>query len=226
MFLNDFIALFYPDLCLVCGNNLLKHEECICTTCLHKTPKTNCFKQKENEVSKIFWGRSKLENAAALFTFNKDGNAQKLIHTLKYEEGKNVGIFLGEQLGFAIKESEFFNNIDIVIAVPLHPKKQKLRGYNQSAYLAKGIKEVLSVPINKKSLLRIENTDSQTRKKRFSRWENMMNSFDLKNSNKLMDKHILLVDDVVTTGATLEACAQKLLEIKGVKVSIVTIAVA
>ena len=226
MFLNDFIALFYPDLCLVCGNNLLKHEECICTTCLHKTPKTNCFKQRENEVSKIFWGRSKLENAAALFTFNKDGNAQKLIHTLKYEEGKNVGIFLGEQLGFAIKESEFFNNIDIVIAVPLHPKKQKLRGYNQSSYLAKGIKEVLSVPINKKSLLRIENTDSQTRKKRFSRWENMMNSFDLKNSNKLMDKHILLVDDVVTTGATLEACAQKLLEIKGVKVSIVTIAVA
>ncbi len=226
MFLNDFIALFYPDLCLVCGNNLLKHEECICTTCLHKTPKTNCFKQRENEVSKIFWGRSKLENAAALFTFNKDGNAQKLIHTLKYEEGKNVGIFLGEQLGFAIKESEFFNNIDIVIAVPLHPKKQKLRGYNQSAYLAKGIKEVLSIPINKKSLLRIENTDSQTRKKRFSRWENMMNSFDLKNSNKLMDKHILLVDDVVTTGATLEACAQKLLEIKGVKVSIVTIAVA
>jgi len=226
MFLNDFIALFYPDLCLVCGNNLLKHEECICTTCLHKTPKTNCFKQRENEVSKIFWGRSKLENAAALFTFNKDGNAQKLIHTLKYEEGKNVGIFLGKQLGFAIKESEFFNNIDIVIAVPLHPKKQKLRGYNQSSYLAKGIKEVLSIPINKKSLLRIENTDSQTRKKRFSRWENMMNSFDLKNSNKLMDKHILLVDDVVTTGATLEACAQKLLEIKGVKVSIVTIAVA
>ena len=171
-------------------------------------------------------GRSKLENAAALFTFNKDGNAQKLIHTLKYEEGKNVGIFLGQQLGFAIKESEFFNNIDIVIAVPLHPKKQKLRGYNQSAYLAKGIKEVLSIPINKKSLLRIENTDSQTRKKRFSRWENMMNSFDLKTTNKLIDKHILLVDDVVTTGATLEACAQKLLEIKGVKVSVVTIAVA
>ena len=226
MLLNDFIALFYPDLCLVCGNNLLKHEEYICITCLHKTPKTNCFKQRENEVSKIFWGRSKLENAAALFTFNKDGNAQKLIHTLKYEEGENVGIFLGKQLGFAIKESEFFKSIDIVIAVPLHPKKQKLRGYNQSAYLAKGIKEVLSVPINKKSLLRIENTDSQTRKKRFSRWENMMNSFDLKNSNKLMDKHILLVDDVVTTGATLEACAQKLLEIKGVKVSIVTIAVA
>jgi len=178
MFLNDFIALFYPDLCLVCGNNLLKHEEYICITCLHKTPKTNCFKQRENEVSKIFWCRSKLENAAALFTFNKDGNAQKLIYTLKYEEGKNVGIFLGEQLGFAIKESEFFNNI--VIAVPLHSKKQKLRGYNQSAYLAKGIKEVLSIPINKKSLLRIENTDSQTRKKRFSRRENMMNSFDLK----------------------------------------------
>ena len=94
MLLNNFIALLYPDLCLVCGNNLLKHEEYICITCLHKTPKTNCFKQRENEVSKIFQGRSKLENAAALFTFNKDGNAQKLIHTLKYEEG-------GEMLGFS-----------------------------------------------------------------------------------------------------------------------------
>jgi len=91
MLLNDFISLFYPDLCLVCGNNLLKHEEYICITCLHKTPKTNCFKQRENEVSKIFWGRSKLENAAALFTFNKDGNTQKLILTLKYEEGKMLG---------------------------------------------------------------------------------------------------------------------------------------
>jgi len=226
MLLNDFIALFYPDLCLVCGNNLLKHEEYICITCLHKTPKTNCFKQRENEVSKIFWGRSKLENAAALFTFNKDRNTKKLIHTLKYEEGGNVGVFLGKQLAFAIKESEFFKSIDIVIAVPLHPKKQKIIGYNQSDFIAQGIKEILNIKVNKQSLIRIENTDSQRRKKRFNRWENMMNSFDLRSSKKLRRKHILLVDDVITTGSTLEACAQKLQEVEAVKVSIETIAVA
>ena len=226
MLLNDFIALFYPDLCLVCGNNLLKHEEYICITCLHKTPKTNCFKQRENEVSKIFWGRSKLENAAALFTFNKDRNTKKLIHTLKYEEGGNVGVFLGKQLAFAIKESEFFKSIDIVISVPLHPKKQKIIGYNQSDFIAQGIKEILNIKVNKQSLIRIENTDSQRRKKRFNRWENMMNSFDLRSSKKLRRKHILLVDDVITTGSTLEACAQKLQEVEAVKVSIETIAVA
>ncbi|MBC8266628.1 MAG: ComF family protein [Flavobacteriales bacterium] len=224
--MEDFISLFYPELCLICTNNLLKHEECICTLCLHQTPKTDCFKRKENEVSKRFWGRVQLENAAALFQFNKEGNTQKLIHRLKYEEGKNIGAFLGKQLGYAINESEYFKNIDIIFPVPLHPKKQKLRGYNQSNSIAKGLKEILKINIDKKSLIRIENTDSQTRKKRFSRWENMMNSFALKSTKKLNGKHILLIDDVITTGSTLEACAQKLLEIEGVKVSIATIAVA
>lgn len=149
-----------------------------------------------------------------------------MIHQLKYEEVKNVGIFLGKQLAYAINESECFNNIDIIMPVPFHSKKQKQRGYNQSDFIVKGIKEILDIKVNKQSLIRIENTDSQTRKKRFSRWENMMNSFDLSSSKKLKRKHILLVDDVITTGSTLEACAQKLQEVEGVKVSIATIAVA
>ena len=225
-FFNDFLALFYPQLCLICEESLLKHEECVCATCLHQTPKTDCFRVKENEVSKRFWGRVQLENAAALFIFNKEGNAQKIIHTLKYEEGKNIGIFLGKQLAYAINESDFFNDIDLIIPVPLHKQKQKLRGYNQSDFLAKGMSEILKIKIDQKSLIRIANTDSQTKRKRFSRWENMMQSFALKNPLELQGKHILLVDDVVTTGATLEACAQKLLEIDGVKVSIATIDVA
>ena len=225
-FFNDFLALFYPQLCLICEESLLKHEEFVCATCLHQTPKTDCFTLKENEVSKRFWGRVQLENAAALFIFNKEGNAQKIIHTLKYEEGKNIGIFLGKQLAYAINESDFFNDIDLIIPVPLHQEKQKLRGYNQSDFLAKGMSEILKIKIDQKSLIRIANTDSQTKRKRFSRWENMMQSFALKNPLELQGKHILLVDDVVTTGATLEACAQKLLEIDGVKVSIATIAVA
>ncbi len=224
--MDDFVSLFYPELCLICNNNLLKFEECICISCLHQTPRTDCFLETENQVSKKFWGRIKLENAAALFQFNKDGNAQKLIHKLKYEDGKSTGIFLGKQLAFAINDSDFFNDIKVIIPVPLHPKKERLRGYNQSDFIAKGINEILKIKVNKKSLLRIENTDSQTRKKRFSRWKNMMNSFALKDARRLKNKHILLIDDVVTTGSTLEACAQKLQEIEGVKISIATIAVA
>ena len=223
---EDFVSLFYPQLCLICNENLLKEEECICLACLHQTPKTDCFLQKENMVSKRFWGRVKLENAAALFQFNKEGNAQKLIHPLKYEGGKKIGIFLGKQLAFSIRDSKFFEGIDLIMPVPLHPKKEKIRGYNQSKYIVKGVNEVLQLEENFKSLIRIENTDSQVRKKRFSRWKNMMNSFALKESQKLKNKHILLVDDVITTGSTLEACAQKLLEVEDVKVSIVTIAVA
>ena len=156
--------------------------------------------------------------------FRKRGT-QKLIHQLKYEGGESVGVFLGKQLGYALKESSFFSNINYIIPVPLHPKKENLRGYNQSNYIAKGIQEILQIKVNTKVLIRTENTDSQTRKKRFSRWGNMMNSFALKMPEKLIGTHILLVDDVVTTGATLEACAQKLLEIEGVRVSIATIAI-
>ena len=224
--IEDLIALFYPNTCIICGENLLKKEECICILCLYKLPKTDCFKQQENSLSKLFWGRVRLQNAVALYQFHKDGGLQKLIHELKYNRGKDVGVFLGKQLGYALKESSYFRNIDYIFPIPLHPKKEKLRGYNQSKYIAKGIQEILQVKINTRSLIRIENTDSQTRKKRFSRWENMMNSFALKKTKTLKHAHILLIDDVVTTGATLEACAQKLLEIEGVRVSIATIAVA
>jgi ComF family protein len=224
--IEDLIALFYPSTCIVCEENLLKEEECVCIPCLYKIPKTECFRQAENSVSKLFWGRVQLQNAAALYQFQKEGSTQKLIHELKYEGGKNMGIFLGKQLGYALQDSNFFSDIDCIIPIPLHPKKERLRGYNQSKYIAKGLKEIVHIKMNTRSLIRTENTDSQTRKKRFSRWENMMNSFALQKTKKLENKHILLIDDVVTTGATLEACAQKLLEIEGVKVSIATIAVA
>ena len=160
--IEDLIALFYPSTCIVCEKNLLKKEECICTHCLHQIPKTDCFKRAKNLVRKLFWGRVQLQNAVALYQFQKEGSAQKLIHQLKYEEGKSVGVFLGKQLDYALKESSFFSNIDYII--PLHPKKEKLRDCNQSKYIAKGIQEILQIKANTKALIRTENTDSQTRK--------------------------------------------------------------
>jgi len=132
---------------------------------LYKIPKTNCFKKKENRVNQIFWERVQIENAAALYQFHKEGSIQKLIYQLKYEDGKITGIFLGKQIGYAIKESPFFYNLDYIIPAPLHPKKEKIRGYNQSKYIVKGIQEIINIEVNTKLLIRTENTDSQTRKK-------------------------------------------------------------
>ena len=149
-----------------------------------------------------------------------------MIHALKYEENKEVGIYLGEQIAYEIESSQFFNSIDYIIPVPLHPKKEKIRGYNQSLYIAKGIKEILKIKIDSKSLQRKVNTESQTKKNKYSRWENVGQVFELIDKNRLSNKHILLVDDVVTTGSTLESCISTLEQSEGIKVSIVTIALA
>ena len=149
-----------------------------------------------------------------------------MIHALKYEENKEVGIYLGEQIAYEIESSQFFNSIDYIIPVPLHPKKEKIRGYNQSLCIAKGIKEILKIKIDSKSLQRKVNTESQTKKNKYSRWENVGQVFELIDKNRLSNKHILLVDDVVTTGSTLESCIETLQQTEGIKVSIVTIALA
>ena len=145
---DDFISLFYPDLCLICNKNLLKKEECVCTSCLFQIPKTDCFQNSENRVSKLFWGRVTIEQAASIFEFTKEGGMQKLIHILKYEGNKGVGIFLGKHLAYAIEESLNFNKIDCIVSIPLHPKKERKRGVNQSNVIAKGIHEVLKIKVS------------------------------------------------------------------------------
>ena len=149
-----------------------------------------------------------------------------MIHALKYEENKEAGIYLGKQIAYEMESSLFFNSIDYIIPVPLHPKKEKLRGYNQSLCIANGIKEILKIKIDSNSLQRKVNTESQTKKNKYSRWENVGQVFELINKNRLNNKHILLVDDVVTTGSTLESCIATLQQTEGIKVSIVTIAIA
>ncbi len=223
---DDFISLIYPKICLGCNNPLLKHEECICTICQFHIPKTNHFKEKKNDLQKLFWGKVQLNHAAALYEFVKDSPLQKMIHALKYEENQEVGIYLGKQIAYEIEDSTLLKGIDYIIPVPLHPKKEKLRGYNQSISIAKGIQEILKTEIEITTLQRTVDTESQTKKNKYSRWENVGNVFEIRDLEKLKHKHILLIDDVVTTGSTLESCVTTLQQIEGIKVSIVTIAIA
>ncbi len=220
IYLSDFIKLFYPVNCFSCGKNLVKQENCICSECLYLLPKTNFHHVKENPVSQIFWGRSKIETATANYFFIKEGILQKLIHHLKYKGIKEIGYVLGKQMGADLAKVNAFNEIDFVVPVPLHPKRERDRGYNQSEWIAKGIAEMLKTTISINNLFRSVETSTQTKKNRFERWENVENIFSIRNISEFENSHVLLVDDVITTGSTLEACANTLLEIKNIKVSI------
>jgi len=222
----DFLNLFFPLTCAACGNYLFKNEKVICTSCLFQLPKTNFHFQKENPISDIFLGRVKIENATAYFTFNKGSRYQKLIHKLKYNRQAEIGIELGKHLGNTLMNSSDYRCIDAVIPVPLHPKKKKARTYNQSEMIAKGIAEAMKSELIVDVLIRNVHSESQTKKNKIERWLNVKNVFAVKTKDVLNNKHVLLVDDVVTTGATLESCAQKLLEVDGIKVSIACLAQA
>ncbi len=224
-FLTDFFNLFFPDLCVVCNSQLINQEDLICTKCLYDLPKTNYHKEIDNPVSRLFWGRTKIEFATAYFSFSKGSNYQYMMHKFKYHGKKEIGFVLGKSFGNQLRNS-VFEDVDIVIPVPLHKFKLKKRGYNQSDWIGKGLAEALKIPLDTKSFIRSVVTESQTRKSRFDRWKNVENIFKVTNEENLKGKHILLVDDVVTTGSTLEACTNSLLELENTKVSIATLAVA
>lgn len=223
--INDFFNLIFPKTCFACNGVLFKHENVICTSCQFSLPKTNYHLNKENPLTKVFWGRVDVQNVAALYFFKKKGRVQNLLHQLKYKGAKQVGERVGELYGFDLLKSDWINTIDCIIPVPLHPKKLKKRGYNQSEYFAKGLSKSTKKYLETTVLSRNKHNDTQTKKSRFNRWENVSEIFNIKNSEQIVGKHILLVDDVVTTGATLEACVNALLKVD-CKVSIVTIASA
>ncbi len=224
--LNDFISLIFPQVCATCGKSLYKNEMNICTYCIYQLPKTNFHLEEDNPIAKIFWGRINIQAATAFYGFNKGGRVQHLIHQLKYKGHKEIGVTVGKLYGFELKGNNKFNSVDVIVPVPLHPKKEKKRGYNQSAFFATGLATTMDTDTNFDILLRTIESETQTKKSRLSRWQNVETIFQLKNGASLKDKHILLVDDVVTTGATLEACAQTLMQIPNVKISIATIAYA
>jgi ComF family protein len=225
-YLSDFLSLIYPNLCASCGNNLFKHEDVICNFCEFHLPKTMFHLAADNPVAGIFWGRANIFSAAACYHFNKGNRVQHMIHLLKYKGRKDVGVYLGRQYGLSLAKSTFFSTSDVVIPVPLHAKKLVLRGYNQSEQFAIGLGRSMKIPVDTSTLIRVKATETQTKKSRFRRWENVAEIFALDNPGKLEGKHILLVDDVITTGATLEACIRKLQAIPGVRISIAAIAAA
>lgn len=222
--LTDFIRLFYPNICMVCHNNLAEGESIICTSCLYHIPRTKYWFDSENAVAKIFWGRALVQNACSFFFFAKGSRYRKLLHHLKYNGKKEVGFILGKEFGNELKRVESFQNIDFIVPVPLHPKRLKQRGYNQAEEIAKGLYESMGVQISTNNLIRPEYTETQTRKNRTQRVENVSKAFRLENPKEFEGKHILIVDDIVTTGATLEECANTLLQAENSKVSIVTLA--
>lgn len=224
--LFDIEELFFPNLCVTCGNRLVTQEKFVCFDCWLDLPVTNFHFDAENKVARLFWGRVQIENATAYFAYNKGSNYQHLIHFIKYKGLKELGFVTGQRFGHALLKSHEFSSADIVVPVPLHPKKQKLRGYNQSEWIAKGMAESLRKPVSAGNLRRNLHTSTQTRKNRYERWENVENIFEVLNPEEFAGKHILLIDDVVTTGSTLESCAFQLLQVENTKVSIATLAFA
>ena len=223
-FFKDLFWLIYPDLCVACSGMLHAGEIGICTSCRLHLPKTDFHLQKDNDVIKHFWGKVRIESAAAAYHFTKGEKVQNLIHNLKYKGRKDIGVFIGELYGHTLKQTEAFSSIDIIISVPLHKRKLRRRGYNQSDCFAEGLSKSMKIPVGLKAVKRIVNTESQTHKHRYRRFENVNQVFEVTKPEVIQGKHVLLVDDVITTGSTLSACAESLLQFPGTKVSIAAIA--
>ncbi|MEP1488205.1 MAG: phosphoribosyltransferase family protein [Algibacter sp.] len=218
--------LFFPKVCYACLNYLNDNEDTICTNCRHDLPVTNFHFDDNKAVEKVLYGRAQIENGTALFRFEKKGLVQQLIHGLKYKGYENIGFILGDWLGAELREVTAYHDVDIVIPIPLHKKKLKKRGYNQVTKFGQQIAKALNADYKDDVLIKVSNNSSQSTKKRLARWNNNEELFALQNKIiHIENKHILIVDDIITTGATLEACITILNQAKNIKISIATMAI-
>jgi len=224
-YLQDFASLIYPTYCAACGCALFRNEPVLCLKCYADLPRTGFHKDPENEVSQLFWGRILLQQVSSFIYFAKGSPYQHILHELKYNGQKRIGIEMGRMFGIELKYTPF-SCADMIHPVPLHHKKQKKRGYNQSELIASGMAEILHLPVETTLISRKDDTLSQTRKSRYERWENVQHVFCCENPEAIRNKHVLLVDDVITTGATIEACASCILKFEGVSVSVASLAYA
>ncbi len=218
--------LFYPHLCIGCGSDLLQNDSLLCLRCITELPHTSFETHPNNPIERMFIGRLQLVAATSGFYFSKGDLIQYLIHELKYKGNKEAGIYLSEIMGTNMLLSNRFNNIDYLIPLPLFAEKEYKRGFNQAEVICRGISNSMNIPVLVKNVVRIRFTETQTKKHRTERWDNVNDSFKVTDSTVLKNKHILLVDDVITTGATLDACAQVLNNIEGIKISVATLATA
>jgi ComF family protein len=224
--LQDFLSLIYPRNCVACGNSLFKHEEQVCNYCYVNLPKTNFHKQERNPVDALFYGRTPLLLASSFYLFTKKGSIQKVLHAIKYKHNKELAVLVGKWYAEDLKHDPIISKADYVIPVPLHYKKLKTRGYNQSEEFAKGLAEGLQTTLDTEVLKRKEFTETQTKKSKYERWENVEDVFELIAPETFKNKQVVLVDDVITTGATIEACCQLLQQIEGIQISVLSIAYA
>ena len=225
-YLADFTSLIFPQLCAACHNSLFANEDILCTDCRFNLPFTNFHQQPDNIVARQFWGKLNIEAAYALYYFNKGGKVQNMVHQFKYNGMKRIGNLLGNIAGKQLAQNPAFTTADYIIPVPLHKKRMKTRGFNQSTCFAEGLSSHLNAAVETDNLIRTIATKTQTHRSRFARFQNMQEVFAVAKPEKLENKHILLVDDIVTTGSTLEACGIELLKVPGLKLSIATIAYA
>ncbi len=222
--LEDALQLFYPHVCAGCGDDLHGKLQLICFNCMQQLPHTDFAKIPDNQIEHIFYGRVKIQSACSIFYFSKGQIIQQLIHQLKYKGNQEIGIYLGKLIGDQLLNSGRFKNIDTIIPLPMHPDKQRKRGYNQAEILANGISQKINVPVLNDLVVRSKTTTTQTNKQRVERWTNVDGTFVIQNQSSINGKNILLVDDVITTGATLEACSNAILSIENTSVSIAVLA--
>jgi ComF family protein len=209
--LRDFVSLVYPNYCLACEDALVKGEKLICTRCMLQMPQTNYHLDELNPLKNRLSARINIAHAMALFKFSKSGRVQSVLHALKYKNQPELGVLLGLLYGDRLAPV-FTNAFDLIIPVPLHPTRKRKRGYNQSAKFAEGLSQKLQIPFSDDVVVRDIKTETQTRKSKLNRWENVSEVFRIKDVASMKSRNVLLVDDVVTTGATLEACGNFLLE--------------
>jgi ComF family protein len=220
---ESLLHLVFPHVCEGCGTDVLQAHHHLCLSCISALPKTGFEMFSDNPVEKVFWGRVPITHATAQYYFTKESIMQRLMHNFKYRGNKELGLYLGGLMGGAIATSEWHTSIDGLVPLPLHPSKERRRGFNQATILCNGLAKELGKPVLEGSVLRSGLTETQTKMNRVDRWQNMEGRFEVRSSTKIEGRHLLLVDDVVTTGATLEACAAELLQVPGVRISIATL---
>ncbi len=209
-----------------CGTTLLKNESYLCLNCAIRLPRTNFNLIEVNPLHKILKGRINFKYAASFLYYRKEGLTQRLLHTIKYKGKKDFGEFLSFKLAMEWQQVLQLQQFDLITCVPLHANKLRKRGYNQSECIANGISKAIGVPCHFQLLIRTKDNETQTNKKRYYRWENTKDIFKINNAIEFENKHILIIDDVITTGATLESCCAALQNIKGCRISVLSLCIA